>query len=225
MRATSIRRLLQFLGVPAMLLVVATSLAEAEPPQGSPQPPPKPERGAPAWLACAAAVDPTVREALAQASALLSQIWLETDHGRYAAYTFPGEKRNPFDLSQATPPAGPRDGIVQAKPPDCTWRRATDADPVEVRFTTPFYRFHEAGAGWSPPLRDGLMLAALVAPSAPGTWLARDQQLPQAILLPEQNARRPGDAEIPREARWAEPMPGCGKRERWTGEACVKRKR
>jgi hypothetical protein len=93
-----------------------------------------------------------------------------------------------------------------------------------VRFTTPFYRFHETGPGWSPPLRSGLMLEAVVE-RAGETWRARDAGSEQSILLPEQKPRAANPNVLPPEVAWAEPIPGCARKTKWNGEACVPRKR
>ena len=175
-----------------------------------------------AWAPCTG-VPPDQSAATEAAQALLHTLWLAGDRGHFGAYTMPGEKRNPFDLSPPTPDSGARDGLVQARPPDCSFRRDGDA-ALTFRFVSPFYRFHEAGHGWSPPLRDGLMLEAAVG-FAGAAWQARDTGSERSILLPEQKPRRAEAAALPPEGRWAEPIPGCGKRHRWTGAACVARKK
>jgi hypothetical protein len=163
------------------------------------------------------------KAAIDRAQVLLEQSWLPHDRGYFAAYTMPGEKRNPFDLSPPTPDSGPRDGFVQARAPVCLASRG-DANALTIRFMTRFYRFYEAGHGWSPPLRDGLLLEAAVSPS--GTeWQASDTGSERSVLLPEQKPRPAEAAKLPDETAWAEPMPGCGKRQRWNGSDCVARKR
>jgi hypothetical protein len=189
---------------------------------GSGLPASHPPVGAAIWRECRD-LETDQSAAIESAHRLLDQTWLTTDRGLFAAYTMPGEKRNPFDLSPATPDAGPRDGHVQAQPPGCTYRRETD-ETLTLRFIAPFYRFHEAGHGWSPPLRDGLMLEVAVS-LAGSNWQARDIGSEQSILLPEQKPRRADDASLPAETRWAVPIPPCGKRLRWNGKACVPRKK
>jgi hypothetical protein len=176
------------------------------------------------WRDCERAHEPAHLEAIAAAKSLLGRLWLATERGFFAAYTMEGEKRKPFDLSPKAPDSGPRDGIVQARAPSCTWRSGEAPTAILVRFTTPFYRFHEAGPGWSQPLRGGLMLEAVVE-RAGDTWQARDVGGEKSILLAEQKPR-PADARaLPAETVWAEPIPGCARKTKWNGEACVPRKR
>jgi hypothetical protein len=174
------------------------------------------------WQPCTA-LPPDQLPAVQSAQGLLERLWLSHDRGYFAAYTMPGEKRNPFDLSPPTPDAGPRDGFVQARTPICLASHSPGA-ALTIRFLTRFYRFYEAGPGWSPPLRDGLLLEAAVA-QAGTEWQARDTGSERSILLPEQKPRRADVATLPTESGWAEPMPGCGKRQRWNGSDCVARKR
>ena len=177
-----------------------------------------------AWHDCTSAADAAQREAIARATELLALQWLATERGRFAAYTMAGEKRNPFDLSPKSPDAAPRDGVVQARPPACAWQPVATGNALVVRFTTPFYRFYEAGPGWSAPLRNGIMLEATVA-RAGENWQASDTSGERGILLPEQKPRAARAATLPPDAAWAEPMPGCARRTKWNGEACVARKR
>ncbi len=174
------------------------------------------------WEPCTA-VTVEFSTAIQSAQTLFEQLWLANDRGHFAAYTMPGEKRNPFDLTPPTPDSGPRDGLVQAQAPFCLINRG-EGNVVSVRFVTRFYRFYEAGHGWSAPLRDGLMLEAAVI-LAGTDWQARDTASERSILLPEQTPRRADAATLPAETGWAEPMPGCGKRLRWDGKDCVSRKR
>lgn len=177
-----------------------------------------------AWLDCQK-IAPDVGPALDAARRLLNQTWLEHQDRFYAAYTMPGEKRNPFDLSPRAPDSGPRDGFVEARPPRCMFYTSSSAGPtLHIRFTTAFYRFHEEGPGWSPPLRKGLMLDVVVTRGDSG-WQAAAPPSEQTILLPEQAPKRPDAARLPPDAPWAEPIPGCGKRERWNGTECVSRQR
>ena len=178
----------------------------------------------PAWMACSESNQPSMREAIERASSLLARSWLSHERGSFAAYTMPGERRNPFDLTPKETDGGPRDGIVQTRPPRCSMRAAEVPNAVVVRFTTPFYRFYEDGHGWSPPLRDGVMLEALVV-AVGGTWQARDISGEKSILLPEQKPRVAAVSQLPAETEWVEPMPGCPRRTKWNGEACVARKR
>jgi hypothetical protein len=170
-----------------------------------------------------AALRPDELPAVQSAQGLLERLWLVHDRGLFAAYTMPGEKRNPFDLSPPTPDSGPRDGFVQARAPICMANRG-DGNALTIRFLTRFYRFYEAGHGWSPPLRDGLLLEAAVT-QAGAEWQARDTGSEQSVLLPEQKPRLAEATKLPDETAWAEPMPGCGKRQRWNGSDCVARKR
>jgi len=174
------------------------------------------------WEPCTA-VAPDQLPAVQTVQAMLDRLWLAHDRGHFAAYTMPGEKRNPFDLSPPTPDSGPRDGFVQARTPICIASRS-DGHGLTIRFVTRFYRFYEAGHGWSPPLRDGLLLEAAVT-LVGIEWQARDTASERSILLPEQKPRRADAAALPDEASWTEPMPGCGKRQRWDGKDCVSRKR
>lgn len=177
-----------------------------------------------AWRDCGAATASAPREAIAKATELLGQFWLVTERGYFAAYTMVGEVRNPFDLSPRLPDSGPRDGVIQARPPVCAWQTVDASDGIEVRFTTAFYRFHEAGHGWSAPLRNGLMLEARIGRTG-ATWQARDTSGERGILLPEQKPRAADPTALPADAAWAEPLPGCARKTKWNGEACVARKR
>lgn len=185
---------------------------------------PKARSSAEAWHDCNKATDAANQDAIARATELLASLWLATERGQFAAYTMAGEKRNPFDLSPKEPDSGPRDGIVQARPPKCTWRTDETASATIVRFMTPFYRFHEAGPGWSQPLRNGLMLEAAMTRQGEN-WLARDTSGEHGILLPEQKPRAAQANALPPDAAWAEPIPGCARRTKWNGEACASRKK
>ncbi len=185
---------------------------------------PKAKAPAEVWHDCNKATDAANQDAIAKATELLGRLWLPTERGQFAAYTMAGEKRNPFDLSPKEPDSGPRDGIVQARPPKCTWRTDEASAAIVVRFMTPFYRFHETGPGWSPPLRNGLMLEAAMT-RAGESWLARDTSGEQGILLPEQKPRAAQANALPPDIAWAEPIPGCARRTKWNGEACVSRKK
>jgi hypothetical protein len=166
-----------------------------------------------------------VTPAIDAARRLLERFWLASGDTFFAAYTMPGEKRNPFDLSPREADSGPRDGFVEARPPRCVYHTTDAPGPAHhVRFVSPFYRFHEDGQGWSPPLRKGLMLE-IVATQSGGEWQAAAAPSELTILLPEQKQRRPEEAKLPAAAAWAEPIPGCSKRQKWNGVDCVSRKR
>lgn len=177
-----------------------------------------------AWHDCGSTTAPLPSEAMAEATTALARTWLASERGYFAAYTMPGEVRNPFDLSPKQPDSGPRDGVVQARAPACAWQVKDLPGVIHVRFITPFYRFFEAGHGWSPPLRNGLMLEARIE-RAGDVWQAHDASGERGILLPDQKPRAANAAAIPADAPWAEPMPGCARKTRWNGEACVARKR
>jgi hypothetical protein len=178
----------------------------------------------PHWVDCARITDPSHRTAIERAHALLQTVWMETPYGWVARYTMPGEVRNPFDRSPQAPDSGTRDGTVQAKPPHCRCHFENTGDRGIVRFVTPFYRFHEAGPGWSPPMRNGLVLEVSVTRNT-GSWMASEVLSQKTILLSEQKPRRPEAGELPSNTPWGEPIPGCSRTQRWTGEACVRRKR
>jgi hypothetical protein len=187
-------------------------------------PPAKAEAASAAWQDCSRVQDPAQRDAISKATELLAQLWLATERGYFAAYTMEGEKRNPFDLTPKAPDSAGRDGIVQARPPHCTWRSTEAPGAIGVRFIAPFYRFYEAGPGWSPPLRNGLMLEAQVE-RVGETLQARDTGGERSALLPEQKPRSANPNALPPDAAWAEPIPGCGRRAKWNGEACIPRKK
>ena len=176
------------------------------------------------WRDCERA-DPEITPAIDAARHRLAQAWLASRSTYFAAYTMPGEKRSPFDLSPREPNSGPREGFVEARPPHCTFS-VTKADDrtCRVRFATPFYRFYEHGQGWSPPLRNGLMLEAIVVRADDG-WKADTPPSEQTILLPDQHPRPAEVGKLPPDAAWAEPIPGCKKRRTWNGHDCVSRKR
>ncbi|MDX2155332.1 MAG: hypothetical protein SFW09_02385 [Hyphomicrobiaceae bacterium] len=175
-------------------------------------------------LACDTATGATQRAAIAKARETLHAVWLEGKAGYFALYTMPGEKRNPFDLSKPVRDAGPRDGVVQARPPRCVMASDPDGGRHVISFTSPYFRFHEAGAGWSPPMRDGLLMAIEVV-TAGDALIAKDLQSPTGVLEPEQKARRPAETALPKPTRWAPPIPPCQRSERWDGAECVARKR
>ncbi len=207
----------------------APALAQGVPPAGAPPAPAvAPSQSAKAaerpWEACSRLTDPIQLAALVKAAELLRHVWLEAQGTHVARYTMPGEVRNPFDLTPKAPDSGPRDGFAQARPPLCTARVSPAGDMIEVRYTTPFYRFYEVGPGWSVTLRNGILLETTVQRSG-DQWVARDTSPPTAILLPEQKPSRPGESDMPADAPWAPPVPPCRKSERWTGEACLKRQR
>lgn len=207
----------------AAALVVGAPEAAGEN-QRSPKSSAKTETQAAAWQDCSRSGTSLPSDAVSKATEMLGQRWLMTDRGYFAAYTMAGEVRNPFDLSPKQPDSGPRDGIVQARAPVCVWRDAEQPGAISVRFTTAFYRFYETGHGWSSPLRNGLMLEALIE-RAGETWQARDASGEHGILLPDQKPRPANANALPADAPWAEPMPGCARKTKWNGEACVARKR
>lgn len=180
-------------------------------------------RGEPAWHDCQKAAADAI-PAIDAARQLLSQTWLANRNNFFAAYTMPGEKRSPFDLSPREPNSGPVGGTVEARAPHCIYRMPDASDgPHEVRFISPFYRFYESEHGWSPPLRNGLMLDAIVT-KAGNEWKTAVPPSETTILLPEQNPRRPEEAQIPADAPWSEPIPGCSRRQKWDGNDCIPRR-
>ena len=184
----------------------------------------KPSRASPVWLDCQKA-SPDIAPAIEAARNLLDQAWLASRGSYFAGYTMPGEKRSPFDLSPREPDSGPTDGFVEARTPHCVYSTSGGAAPAHhVRFISPFYRFHEADHGWSPPLRNGLMLDAIVSRTDTG-WKVEVPPSEQTILLPEQKPRRPDATKLPPDAAWAEPIPGCSRRQTWNGTDCAPRKR
>ena len=178
----------------------------------------------PTAIACDQVADGRLREAIAKAKELLSRFWLSHERGLFAAYTMPGEKRNPFDLTPKAADSGPRNGVVQARPPRCSTLPGVIDGAIVVRFSTAFYRFFEDGHGWSPPLRDGLLLEAVVERSGE-TWHTRDTGSEKSILLAEQKPRAADASRLPADKAWAEPIPGCVRRTKWNGEACVAARR
>lgn len=166
--------------------------------------------------------------ALEQARRLFASQWLATDRGLFTAYTMPGEQRNPFDLTSPKPPAdsGPRNGFVLARSMVCTLETIGPPRaqaPLRIRFTAPLYRFFELGR-WSQPMRDGLMMEVEAMPAPAGGWQVRATRHEKAVLDPDLSPRLPDPAELPKSGRWPEPVPGCRKDERWTGDQCVGRK-
>lgn len=207
-------------GSMALVLLTAPAFAQNEPVSA---PPARPAAKLD-WKDCAKIVDAGALAALAKARALMQQTWIETPRGYFAAYTMPGEKRNPFDLSPRTPESGPRHGTVQARTPACVYAGTAPAGALTVRFVSLFYRFHEVEAGWSPPLRNGVMMEVALEPVGED-WKVKDTASQAAVLLPEQKPRRADAASLPPETKWAEPIPGCVKGTRWNGADCIKRKR
>ncbi|MGD9802256.1 MAG: hypothetical protein AB7O71_21875 [Hyphomicrobiaceae bacterium] len=186
--------------------------------------PEKPTSAEVSWHDCLKAGS-DIAPAIDAARRLLDQSWLASRDAFFAAYTMAGEKRNPFDLSPREADSGPRDGYVEARPPKCVYHTPDASGPAHhIRFVSPFYRFHEDGQGWSPPLRKGLMLEIIVTQSG-GEWQATTAPSELTILLPEQKPRRPDEAKLPAAAAWAESIPGCSKRQKWNGIDCVSRKR
>lgn len=175
---------------------------------------------------CSKVVDGDRRAAIEQARRLFEQHWLLTERGFFAAYTMPAEKRNPFDLTAKSVASPARNGFVMAKSVVCSLE-AVGPDqpqaPLRIRFMAPLYRFHEIGR-WSQPMRDGLIMEIEAMPSPGGPWQVRETKHEKAVLEPEAPARRPEAADLPKSGRWPEPIPGCRRNERWTGDACVGRK-
>jgi len=180
----------------------------------------EPARAKAAWHDCQMA-PADLAAAIEAARHAFDQSWLADRGNHFAAYRMPGETRSPFDLSPRAPDSGPRDGFVEARPPRCTYSLGQGAEPTHhVRFVSPFYRFYEPGHGWSPPLRDGLMLEVTVT-HMDDAWKATAPPSEQTILLPDQAPKRADAAKVPEDTPWAEPIPGCGKRQKWTGVECV----
>lgn len=216
-----VERVVKILSVVAVAAGAPGAAAQSRP---SAAPPAKAASETVAWQDCSLAAGLAANDAIAKATELLSRLWLTTDRGYFAAYTMAGEVRNPFDLSPKQQDSGPRDGIVQTRPPRCTWRATEVPDELVVRFGTAFYRFYEAGHGWSAPLRDGLLLEARIE-RAGAAWQVHDATGEQGVLLPEQKPRAANASALPADAPWAEPMPGCARKTAWNGEACIARKR
>ncbi len=206
--------------------VLSVGLAVATESQADDRPAKAPQASVVAQAAptpCDQVTRPDVPAVASKARDALDALWLRTETGYFAAFVTPGVTRNPFDLKPPPPDSGPRSGIVQARMPACTITEAGAGRHI-VRFVSPLYRFHERQAGWSPPLRDGLMMEVEVL-SVGNELTTRDTSAEKAILMPEQKIRRPGTKELPRLSRWSEPVPGCARQERWNGDACVRRRR
>ncbi|MEZ5856534.1 MAG: hypothetical protein R3D67_17960 [Hyphomicrobiaceae bacterium] len=183
----------------------------------------KPEPQPAQTFACEGLKLPELKAAVAASQGMLDALWLKTKAGYFAAYTLPGMRHNPFDLKPLPPDSGPRDGLAQARAPTCALEQIA-SDRFVVRFITPFYRFFEAKAGWSAPLRNGLMMEVEVTGSG-AALVARDRWPEAAILQRELNARPANEKKIPRLTRWAEPVPGCTRHKRWNGRDCIRRRR
>lgn len=175
-------------------------------------------------VACSKVTDAAELTAIAEAERLLHRQWLKAQSSLLLAIAAKVEKRNPFDLSPRPPGGSSSGGFVEAMEPRCAIGRQASAEVFLVRFTTPFYRFHEPDTGWSRPLRNGIVLEAEVRRAGDG-WHARDTKPDNAIVEPDETVRRPNEAELPKLEPWSEPVPGCPRRERWTGTDCVRRKR
>lgn len=185
--------------------------------------PPVP-RAAAAGTACAKVTDGAQHAAIAEAERLLHKQWLKAQANLFLAFAAKVEKRNPFDLSPRPPEGSSSGGVVEAMEPRCTIEAGPTTEGFLVRFTAPFYRFHEPDTGWSRPLRNGLVLEAEVR-RAGAAWQARDTKAEIAIVEPDEPVRRPLETELPKLEPWAEPVPACSRRERWTGTECARRKR
>jgi hypothetical protein len=181
-------------------------------------------RSVDAAVTCAKITDPSQLAAIAEAERLLHRQWLKTRSSLFVAFAAKVEKRNPFDLSPRPPAGAAAGGFVEAMEPRCALEAPASPDGFLVRFTAPFYRFHEPDTGWSRPLRNGLVLEAHVR-RTDDAWQARDTKPDVAIVEPDEAVRRPIEAELPKAEPWAEPVPGCSRRERWTGTECARRKR
>lgn len=205
----------------AMLFIDGAASVRAETPR-SPVPAPRAVSAPP--LDCAKAGDAAPPAAIAAAEVELHRLWLNAQTDLFIAFSAKVEKRNPFDLSPPALEPGPIGGMIQARAPRCTILAKDTGDAVLVRFTSPFYRFYEQATGWSRPLRDGLVMEVVVTRVGDG-WQARDTKSDEGIIVPDETIRRPSEAELPKLARWTEPVPGCARRERWTGIECARRKR
>lgn len=195
--------------------------------QTSPQPPGGSGADGRAWAdaaRCDAAGDADEKAAVAAARALFESAWLAAKGGYFMGYTLPGEQRNPFDLGTRTPAAGPRNGVVQARGMRCLVRQGEPHNPVAVRFVAALYRFYEPGAGWAPPMREGVAMDVAVVPSGAG-WSARDMPSEATILEAGVKVTRPLETALPPLTRWPEPLPGCARGTQWNGSDCVKRRR
>lgn len=183
---------------------------------------PQPPKPATKPIPCNSAPE-SMMGAVAQATGTLEALWLKTKQGYFVGYRMPGMARNPFDRAPLPPDSGPRDGIAQARSPSCKIEIQSEARAI-VRFVTPYYRFYETAAGWSAPLRDGLLMEVEVTRNAAG-WTAKDIWSPNGILEPGERVRKPQVSELPRIGAWAAPEPPCAKGLRWNGHDCVKRRR
>lgn len=177
----------------------------------------------PPLVSCEMLSEPAAIDARAFAQMRFDAGWLAYGESFFASYTMPGESRNPFDR-QAGPLMGGREGVVEAMASRCLVEASADGLAFRFRFVAPFYRFHEAPAGWSPPLRDGLMQVVSLQREGAG-WRELPSGEAPTILTVEQSPRRTAVEQRPKPARWREPIPPCGKGTKWTGRDCVSTRR
>lgn len=205
-----------------LLLALSVALSAGRPAlaQGQPKPNPAPAAQIPI---CETLVDPLGTDALRAARQRLLALWLEHGGSHFASYSMAGEQRNPFDR-QAGPLMGGRDGVVEALVPRCLVEASGDGRSYRFRFVAPYYRFHEAAAGWSRPMRDGLMLAVSLEREGE-TWRELPVGEAPTILVAEQAPRRAVVEQLPKTTRWREPLPPCAKGTKWTGMDCVSTRR
>jgi hypothetical protein len=174
-------------------------------------------------VACANVRDLSVSAAIADARDVLSALWLAQGEGVVVSYQMSEPPRNPFDLSARSPNSGPRTGFIATVRIDCKVFGHTKSPFIVVRFTTPMYRVFEKGEGWARPLRDGLVME-LEAVKSDTVWNVRDRKPADAILEPDERARKPTESELPDlTVPWPEPLPGCARGTHWNGSACVRK--
>jgi hypothetical protein len=177
------------------------------------------------WQPCEAVPAPDLAPAIARAAEVRDGLWIEARGSRFVGFRAPGEKRNPFDLSPPDPNAGPRDGMVEARTISCL-ARVLAPDRLTVRYLTAYYRFYENGVGWSPTLRDGILLELELARS-PAGWTAAERRAEDTVFMGEDGLSRPTTESLPADAAWARPAIGCPRGERWSAKAvaCERRRK
>lgn len=212
------RRAMTALACGVLVVPVQASVAAADAGAGKPD-------DAFAWRPCEAVPAPDLASAVTKAAEVYGDLWIEARGSRFVAFRAPGEKRNPFDLSPPDPSAGPRDGVVEARTISCL-ARLPAPDRLTVRHLAAYYRFYENGVGWSPTLRDGILLELELVRS-PSGWTAAERRAEDTVFMNEDALSRPAAEALPADAAWARPAMGCPRGERWNAKAvaCQRRRK
>jgi hypothetical protein len=171
-----------------------------------------------AVLSCDGITDLQVRAALSGAQSFIAKTWVERGPDWIAGYDSKAVARNPFAVSKDDSGGAAIHGYVWARDVTCSVGSGSDASHVSVVFTAGAVRFKEGKAGWTKPLRNGV-LVALDLNQSDGNWVIADKSSEQSVLMPENILRHPELAELPKPESW--PDKRCPVPKHWEGKECV----